>query len=206
MIEHFCNRAFLMERGKLVMSGSTNQVFCKYLSNSLSDKCQFLGSIPRRRDLRPIIQKVELINDYGHSMNAVAAGSAVFICIHYQNSEPISDAYFTLTAETGSGLKIFKTEAKFQKMGSSGLPSSGVLRCHIARVPLIPGTYFTSIDCGTGNLQLDFLSRVCQLDVTRVNVFEMNYLFDRGNGTVLLDATWDVKNERSMRRSSVYRE
>jgi homopolymeric O-antigen transport system ATP-binding protein len=192
MTEHLCKRVFLLSGGELVMSGSANQALATYFASVLPDATHDLMTIRRGRGLLPIIRKLEFFDQNDRRVTAVPAGSALTVHIHYQHSAPIRNPYFGLTVETAAGMKIFWAQTRLQKGLLPDLSSSGVVRCYLPRVPLIPGTYFISPGCGTGNTQLDLLHRACQLQVTATDVYGTGCLPDTTNGVVLVDAKWTI--------------
>ena len=165
MTEHFCKRVLLLDGGRLVMSGSTGQALTAYVASILPDAARDFRSIRRSQNLLPIIRRLEFVDDCGRPVTAVPAGLALTVCIYYDHSEPIRDPYFGITVESASGIKIFWAQTKIQNGPLPDLPPSGAVRCHIPRLPLVPGNYFVSLGCGSGNMQLDLVQRACQLQV-----------------------------------------
>ena len=192
MTEYLCKRAFLLDKGRLVLKGSPEQVFAAYVGNFSPNTIHNFASIRRGRGLVSVIRKLEFLDKDDQPVAAVPAGSAMTVCIHYENSVPIRNPYFGLTVETIGGIKLFWAQTKFQQGPLPDLPPSGVVRCHFPRVPLVPGKYFISPGCGTGSTQLDFIPRACQLYITENDIYGTGRLPTSGSGLVLVDANWLV--------------
>ena len=100
--------------------------------------------------------------------------------------------YFGLNFETLLGIKVIQVQTRLQKGHLPDLASSGIIECKIPRLPLVPGTYFVSPGCGSKSKQLDFIERVCQLQVTEFDVFGTGRLPQPNTALILVDAEWEV--------------
>jgi len=128
-------------------------------------------------------------------VNSIPAGSDLTIVIHYKHSEPIKQASFGLTVESASGIKIFSAQTRSPNGPLPDFPPSGVVRCRIPRLPIVPGSYFITASCSTGNLRLDLIPRACHLKVTTADFYRTDCPSDFGNSLVLIEADWKVVGE-----------
>lgn len=195
MTERLCQRALLFEGGKLVMSGATDQVLSVYISTILRNTTHDFRSMRRDQGLLPIIRRLELLDERGRPVNSIPAGSDLTIVIHYKHSEPIKQASFGLTVESASGIKIFSAQTRSPNGPLPDFPPSGVVRCRIPRLPIVPGSYFITASCSTGNLRLDLIPRACHLKVTTADFYRTDCPSDFGNSLVLIEADWKVVGE-----------
>ena len=142
--------------------------------------------------MRFVIQKIEFINRIGNSITSVPTGDPLTVHIHYNHSDILKDPYFGLLFETYMGVKIFWVQTKLQKGTFPDLATSGIIECNIPRLPLVAGTYFLSIGCGSQSKQLDFIERGGQLQVTEADVFGTGRNPNPKIALIFVDADWEV--------------
>jgi lipopolysaccharide transport system ATP-binding protein len=195
-VESLCNRAILLEQGKIMDDSDTSQVIMNYL-RGLQDNAGSIDlfSAPRESNFMPVIQKLEFFDDKGNPVFAVPAKSPLNIHIYYRHSEPLKDPYFGLTFESPFGVKIFFVQTRMQAREFPDVAPSGIVTCHIPSLPLVPGTYFVSPGCGAQSKQLDYVSRGCSLTVTETDVFGTGRLPPPKIAVVLVDANWDIRTD-----------
>lgn len=197
-VESLCDRAILLEEGKILADSETSQVIMQYLSRLHSNaRSNDLFSVPRESNLLPVIQKLEFFDHEGQTISAVPARSPLTIHIHYKHSEPLKDPYFGLTFETTLGVMIFFVQTRMQAREFPDVPSSGVVTCRIPSLPLVPGNYFISPGCGAQSKQLDYVSRACSLSVTESDAFGTGRLPHPERAIVLVDADWDIRTDQN---------
>lgn len=192
-VEHLCKRVILFEDGRIRLDAAPQAAVAEYLA-SFSAPADGHGLVSVRRDLGllPVIQKLEFQDCCGRPVIAMPTGAPLTVRIHYRHTEPIRDPYFGLVFETAMGVKVFWVQTRLQKGTLPDLPSSGLIECHIPRVPLVPGLYFVQPGCGSGTTQLDLVPRACQLQVAETDVFGTGRAPHQSSGLVIVDAEWNV--------------
>lgn len=195
-IEHLCGRVILLDSGKVKVDSKTHKVIAEYLNSfSPSWRGNDLTLIRREPGLLPVIQKVEFFDRNHNRVTAVATGAPLIVHIHYKYFKRLKDPYFGLIFETLTGVRVFWVQTRLQKGGLPELPPSGVIQCRIPRLPLVPGTYFVQVGCGSGIRQLDIVPRACQLQVIEADVFGTGRVPSSSLGLVLVDADWEIVPE-----------
>ena len=195
-IEHLCERVIVLESGRIEVDTRPEAAIADYLSifYSASDGNN-LASTKRSANLTPVIQRLEMLDRNGQPVATVPAGDPLTVHIHYMHSEPLKNPYFGLAFETTMGTRVFWVQSRMQKGALPDLPPSGIVACHIPRVPLVPGTYLISPGCGSGMGQLDFISHARQLQVTEIDVFGTGRIPSPSEALVLVDADWEIIHE-----------
>ncbi len=197
-VEHLCRRVLLMRAGKIVLDGEARRAIGEYLSDfTVEAEEGRLDSVKRDPGLKPVIRKLEFLDRRGQKIAAVATGDGVTILIHYRHSEPIRRPFLGLLFETTSGTKVFWVQSRMQRGEMPDLPATGTIACRIPRLPLVPGTYFIQPGCGSGTTQLDLVPRAYQIQVAEADVFGTGRLPNESQGLVLVDAEWDVADEKT---------
>ena len=192
-IANLCDRAIVLESGMVKLDADPDTAITEYL-NSITAHSQAsdFSQVPRQRGHLPIIQKITFLDQKGNSVSSVQTGDPLTVHIHYTHSDELKNSHFGLIFETIMGIKVFWVHSRIQKGPLPDLSSSGIIECHIPRLPLVPGTYFISAGCGVLKNQLDFIERGSQLQVTPADVFGTGRSPDSKVSLVFVDAAWEV--------------
>jgi lipopolysaccharide transport system ATP-binding protein len=192
-IANLCERVILLESGKVKLDTDPNHAITEYLK-SISSFANFnnLSEVPRKSGYAPVIQKVEFINQNGDSISSIQTGETLRAHIHYKHSDTLKNSYFGLLFETLLGVKVFWVQTKLQKGPLPDLATSGIIECKIPRIPLVPGTYFVTVGCGSQSQQLDHIERGTQLQVTEADVFGTGQKPNPKISLIFVDADWQV--------------
>jgi lipopolysaccharide transport system ATP-binding protein len=192
-ILNLCERVILLESGEIKLDTNPTSAIKEYFETISSfSKSKDLSTLPRARGHYPVIQKIIFYDCQGNSISSVEVGGVLIIRIYYKHSDVIKDAHFGLLFETLMGVKIFYVHSKIQKGMLPDLSSNGVIECVIPRLPLVAGTYYISIGCGSQKKHLDYIERGCQIQVTEADVFGTGRSLDPKASLVFVDAKWEV--------------
>jgi lipopolysaccharide transport system ATP-binding protein len=191
-IANLCDRAILLESGTVKLDTDPNSAITGYLESiSNFSKTADFSKIPRLRGHSPIIQKIKLFDKKENSISSVQMGDSLTVHIYYTHSDKLKNPHFGLIFETLMGVKVFWLNSRIQRGTLPDLASSGIIECHIPRLPLVPGTYFISAGCGVLRNQLDFIERAYQIQVTAADVFGTGKSPDPKVSLVFVDAEWE---------------
>jgi hypothetical protein len=135
---------------------------------------------------------VEFLNGDGQPVNGIPAGGPLTVIIHYKHTESLKDPYFGIKFETALRNSIFLVQTRIHKGHLPDLPPEGTIACHIPRVPLLPGSYYACLGCGSIQKQLDYIARARQIQIVEADVFGTGRLPPPTEGVVLVDADWEV--------------
>ena len=191
-IANLCDRAILLDSGTVKLDTDPNSAITGYLESisNFSGTADF-SKVPRLRGHSPIIQKVKLFDKKGNFISSVQMGDSLTVHIYFSHSDKLKNPHFGLLFETLMGVKVFWLHSRIQKGTLPDLSSSGVIECHIPRLPLTPGTYFISAGCGELKNQLDFIERGCQIQVIEADVFGTGKSLNPNISLVFVDAQWE---------------
>lgn len=201
-ISSLCNRAILLEQGKLARAGETNAVVAAYLA-STSDSSQGEAGFVSLQD-HPgrfktwIRGKIRLVHCYlsdesGHKTGYLTVGRPGSITIGFKAVRPSAknDLVFVVMVENGKGERVAYLSGKLAESRFGELPEQGVVTCAIPRVPLIPGRYTLTMACREGQEWLDSVSQAMSFEVVGAEFYPTGKLppADLG-GDILLDSQW----------------
>ncbi|MGH7139603.1 MAG: Wzt carbohydrate-binding domain-containing protein, partial [Pirellulales bacterium] len=165
---------------------------------------QSLEELPRSPPFTPIIRDLEFLDREGHRIESVAAGDGLAVRVHYRSQRPIRDAYFGITLETAEGVKLCWLQTRVQRGRIGDLPPAGTLLCSIPSLPLVPGSYYVTVGCGSQTTPLDFVERCCRLEVVVSDFFGTGRMPNSKQAAVLVKADWQFEPDKEhVRRDEI---
>ena len=149
LIQKFCSRTLLLEKGRIVADGPTSQVVENYLSAiankmyGFSDLTDHPGRLP---GLKPMILGIGLCDSRqpGKYRAGVSTGDDLVFEIRYDCGEEVIDlAYIVICSLTEEHLVAVGPH--YETGEDLGLTGKGVLECHMPSVPLAEGEYTINV-------------------------------------------------------------
>ena len=195
-VQNLCTRCLLLQGGTVAFDGDTHEAIERYnaAAGAVGDERGGgdVGDAPRAAGHRAILQSVQVVDDRGRPISAVAAGRAVAVRIDFDADAAIDRPFFGVTFENAGGVKIL-----FLNTGLNGgdLPrdvARGRVVCRLPRVMLVPGLYRLNVGCGSGTTQQDFVHAAATLQVLESDVFGTGRLPRPDQAAVLHDADWSL--------------
>ena len=193
-VANLCNRLIHLKSDHLIAYDDPQKGVFDYLQEVYAggDSHGDVASTERSEGLKSVIKRVEFIDGDGDSVTTVPSGGSLNIKIHYENEKPITRPYFGLFFETQMGVRIFWLQTGLQKGLLPDMPATGSIVCRVPRLPVIPGIYYLTVGCGSGNDQMDLIHKAVKLTVQEADVFGTGKLPKPTQGMVLVDADWEV--------------
>jgi len=190
-IQSLCSKVLMIRNGRIVHCGRPAEVVAAYLRESEGnnwadvDLRTHLGRLPR---MRPILQRVRLLNARGEVSRTYLSGERIVVQIRYDASaerEPLAGAGFILW--TSAGVRVGGFNTYMAGMPPSRFPSKGMVEFTLSSPPLTPGGYSLSVSLGTHQAILcDKVESAIQFDVSPNDVFGTGYLLTAEDGAVAL--------------------
>ncbi len=193
-IQNLASRVMVVDSGHLKYAGDVDKGIRDYLTGYRQTESHDLSELRRASSFQPVIRHIEFQNESGDAVTGIPAGDAFRIVITYRHSEPLRSPHFGITFENQLGIRIIWVQTRLQDSSFPDLPSAGQVVCEIPSLPLIPGRYFLTLGCGSGNNQLDWIERACAIEIGPSDYFGTGRLPTERHALVLLDATWSVAN------------
>jgi lipopolysaccharide transport system ATP-binding protein len=192
-VQNLCDRVLVMDDGRLILDGDTDAGIAAYMEGVLggSDDNQ-VWELPRESGMVPVIREVEFLNGSAAPVSGISSGNTLTVRIHYKHRKSLTDPYFGIRFESTLRTNLFLLQTRIQKGHLPDLPPEGFITCHIPRVPLLPGSYYISVGCGTANQQLDYIHRARQLQIVESDVFGTGKLPPPTHGMLIVDADWEI--------------
>jgi ABC-2 type transport system ATP-binding protein len=185
-LRNLCDRAALLEHGRLRAVGSTAHVIAEYIEGIHSDRAQD-ASGTRWGSGEAQIARVELIDRTGKPVRCVRTGDAVTLRLHYVVNETVEQPVFGLGLHRIDGVHITGPNTRDADVVPAKIDGPGYVDFRIDRLLLLPGTYDVSASIFNFTVTHNYDARVRALrfDVTHGVPHEQL-------GVVSLGGSWDL--------------
>jgi hypothetical protein len=93
------------------------------------------------------------------------------------------------------GIRILSIATPWSNLGDAiNISGKITLKCHIPKIPLVPGRYFISIGCQNAKRQVDWLENICLLNVIpNENIAKKFIPIYKTHGYFLTNAEWEIE-------------
>lgn len=146
-IAELCDRAILLEQGKITFDGHANEAVALYQQNISGQPKHDFSSSPLR------ITAVELFKDSTGSANATPTatfrtGDNLLIRVFFQAQRKIEQPVFGLALHRDDGVHITGPNTKTSNFTIDHLgPGHGFIDCYFENLSLLGGKYHLSVSC-----------------------------------------------------------
>ena len=136
-IASLCDRAIMLNHGKLVADGLAAEVAKTYVeeADTHSGKLVITGGAAGVD-----ITNVRLLNGSGKPTVQLKMGEPMTFEIEYCASQQITDCFFSIHIDRGQ-LRIYDSSTRAVGIRLDTLTGKGVLRCHIPPLPMVANSY-----------------------------------------------------------------
>ena len=197
-IEHLCQRAILLEHGRLVYDDITSKTIYHYL-NHMQQATQSVSL--RERTNRTGNGKLRfvgyrLLNENDQAVQIATSGQTLKICLDYQSVDvdQSSNVRAGLQCFDASGRIIFSQMMLLYHEGFRAIPEQGYFVCEIPRLPLPAGRYHFMINAKVDDVFADYLNPAFSIDVVDGDFFNTGKSLNAQESPVLVDAHWGLLN------------
>jgi ABC-2 type transport system ATP-binding protein len=188
-IRQFCDRAVLLDHGRIRSIGDANDVVRDYLEGvhlkSRGEEVQSTGPIK--------IDRVQLLDDSGAPVTRTRTGAAVTLRIEFTASQPIEQPVFGLGIRRADGTGVTGPNTQEYGVIPDKVEGKGHVDYHIPSLPLLAGTFDVAASIDTLFLKHQYDGRVSALrfDVEHGTPSEMI-------GVITLGGSWEVVDNEPM--------
>lgn len=196
-IQSLCNRAILIEGGRIEKQGPTEQVTQAYHDLMLGSAGKNdLGSPhgrPGGGQIRIVGMRLEGVD--GALLSAVPAGSAVRMVFEYEcNLETRPQEVVVTVVFVGSkGVRLFGLPSDVIRAELSGVKPRGRFVCTLPKLMLVPGHYDLVMSVLVDRQLADKLWNVCHVAVSESDYFGTGRLQQSNFGDSIADFSWGLE-------------
>jgi lipopolysaccharide transport system ATP-binding protein len=205
-ITRLCQRALLLEGGRAVAFGSSQEVVDQYVRNSQRLENGSLGERTDRAGNQALrFVRVGLRDTDGFTIPQAAAGQDVALALEYESRPGVH--LHDVRVEIAIVGQFEERICQFSTLVTGGelfgaLPSRGVMLCHIPKLPIQPGRYWVSVWCMVAGEVADHIPAAETLEVQVGDFFKSGLLPPADSGAVLVDHTWEIVEHDELARSA----
>src|SRR3984885_2584606 len=196
--ENLCQRAVVLEHGRLVFEGSAKDAVQCYLNNRSdargSDQhiVDLLLAQHRRAIVAPLLKRLELFTDHGRPLTeGLPIGSRLTLLVHFELPRAPTSFNMGIGFNNAFGQRIFTAHSYFEPHRPPGeYVGAQVFTCDIPSLTFVQGDYSLRIWLEIGNSLADEID-----DATFITVLESDY-YGTGkvpwNGAVVMRHRWTL--------------
>jgi len=142
-VESLCQRAILLEKGRIAMMGDVHSVVSAYISEDTSNSGAELETARRTGNGRLIVTNFHLEDDRGNMVQAARSGEPITFAFEYQNRglSPTDRVSFGFSIQTDLQMPLLYYYSHFSDVYYRDLPAAGYIKCLIPEMPLSAGTF-----------------------------------------------------------------
>lgn len=147
-IERLCERAIYVHEGRIVASGTTDEILNAYFLRSLDKSTVIAGKDVLSAELREGTGAFRVtgitMHDVasGDEITAFSTGETVDFRIALSVKEPVKSYRFSLRIVDPASTVISFVDVPISGRSELGLQGDGVLQCRIENINLLPGQYW----------------------------------------------------------------
>jgi lipopolysaccharide transport system ATP-binding protein len=195
-IEALCDRAILLEEGRMVRSGRCSEVINYYLNTLAERTRRAVGEREDREgDGSARCTGLWFEDEGGTPTETVRSGQDVRICLRYALARPDARFDFNIGIYDRSGVCVAHNGTHYVRQPAEKPPPVGVVVCEIRRLPLPPGVYYinTSI-VRDGAARADRVERAAKFTVESGDFYGSGRVPPAASGKLLMDYVWEIRD------------
>ncbi len=150
VMQDICDEIAWLDHGELQEIGDAHDVIRSYLDRvnehealriSRDSGDDVAGDARTRGSGEVRVTDFELVDERGVVVPAAHAGDPITLRIRYRATEPITEAVFGIGLHHELGAHLSGPNSRFSNLQTGTIFGDGYVDYHLARVPLMPGTY-----------------------------------------------------------------
>lgn len=194
-VEALCNRAILLEGGRVAHVGPVRETVTNYLSRNFTTAASVdLSEHPGRRSgSSKLLRRLTFKSNHLTETCDFPAGSSCIFQLDVDAGSGLSEVELKCGVNTLAGQRIFTISSAFSARGLLSLQGCSQVLCTIPSLPLTPGTYELEIALRVRGATMDSVSSAGSFHVVSSNYFGTGKLPDaRQQGMILVRSDWDT--------------
>ncbi len=142
-IETLCNRAFLLDEERIVLSGETHKIVSCYLAEDYQQNGNPFSNCPRTGNGKIRVVSFRLESPDGKVLQVAKSGAPVVFAFEFENRgcNPKDRVSSSFSVHTDREFGLFHYYSHFSDIYFENLPRKGYFKCLISEFPLAPGNY-----------------------------------------------------------------
>jgi lipopolysaccharide transport system ATP-binding protein len=201
-IQSLCQRAYLIDMGRLSLEGDTDFIISRYLSgnNNFSKVHEINLENYRRsasRSKEPALKKIWLQTGKQERTSIFKMGEEIQVYVEFCCREEVRNPGIGFGVSDCTGRRIFSLNNYMIPTSSNtyGLLLSGIAKLSIPKLQLIPGSYFLTISLVENQVEwIDCIEKAIEFEVSPADVFGSGKIPDASQGLVFCPGKIFIEN------------
>lgn len=200
-IQALCKKAFLLEQGRLLQSGSVADVLSTYMQRISPSAARPLSErTDRKGDGK--VRLTSLAIDGGGEGSLVRCSDILRIRIGYTAVDQLSNPAFIVGIYDQFNQPLFFLDTRTAGWLPDTLPASGLVECNTSPINITPGRCTVNVAVMLGGVIADHVKHAHSLEIVADDFYGTGRLPDRQQALCLLRQNWQVKESDNRYDSS----
>ncbi|MCM3902712.1 MAG: ABC transporter ATP-binding protein [Pyrinomonadaceae bacterium] len=144
-VQHLCNRAILLQGGRITATGQPSEVIGHYLSDATSESKVDISDWPDRETSGEArLVEFEIRDEIGQLAKGIRVGGSVVFTLRAEFYQPIVDPCFGVTVHNSLGEPILDLRSSHSGLRLGRVHRHLSITARIDNIGLYPGRYFLS--------------------------------------------------------------
>jgi lipopolysaccharide transport system ATP-binding protein len=204
-VESLCSRVALLQDGQMIADGETHAIIADYLTlNGVHNSgCVDLSCHGgRKKRYQQVMDRVALLDEFDRPLTSVSMGDGLSVSVSFASSGLAFCPVLGVVVKNSVGTAVFGVNNRLVNGFRFEKKQSGVIYCHFASLPLMPGIYSIDLYLGDEHQNLDAVTDAVTFEVVPADVYGTGKLPRSKAGLIFWDATWSVRDDASQDRQA----
>jgi lipopolysaccharide transport system ATP-binding protein len=194
-IQGLCHRTLVLESGRTVFSGETLKAIEQYtLSGEVASdsKIPLKNHVNRAPGCEAVLEKLE-IRVNGELSTNIGMGESLEASVSFKSPRPVRGV--GLAVEDSFGRRLFIVSPNYTDPGLLGSSTTcAKLICTLPNLPLLPGSYYLTINVAGFTGILDKIEQAAIITVSERDVFKTGVRLGKDKGLFFTYASWRLES------------
>jgi len=195
-VKSLCTRAILLSKGRLVDSGTPEEIIDTYLKDSLNEIERNTVAETTAREGNGIakINDFFIINNKGEKTNKAETGEACKFVFEYQSNERqnFNQMFLGFGIRNENDERLTRLDMHDKGLIYNNVPANGKIICEIDKLPLQKGRYIIGIVLYVNGIIADLINHAATFNVEEGEYYKCGVI--NNNGPVFIDHEWKLKD------------
>ena len=195
-IQALCERAYLLDGGRVVEQGSAREVVGAYLSVMSSTVAVPLDEREDRRgDASARITSLTVESAEGDY--AIRVGSRLRVTVAYRGAGPLSHPRFCVSVYDSTRTGIYMLDSEVAEPALEGLAAEGQVVCYTAPILVTAGRCYVNVSLFKSSVLADYVDNAGVFDVEESDPLGLGRIPPREWAVHMIDQVWSVDDARA---------
>ncbi|MCX5713095.1 MAG: ABC transporter ATP-binding protein [Candidatus Omnitrophica bacterium] len=194
-INALCSSVMLLDGGRLIAHRDKCSVINKYMDSIYNlTQSQLSSRTDRQGDARMIFTDYWLEDNSSNRLKLFYSGQDVVIAVRYISKPGIklTNVSVAFALSDQMGIHIADLANRVSAQAWPEIPGSGVIRCRIPKLPLVPGIYSFNVFAQVNSCLADWVQNAGKFEVQAGDFYRTGLLPDSCQGNLLIEHEWSV--------------